>query len=241
MTWFPKATDVLALHEDLVALFAREDNPIFPPGPKDLGLLESACTRPRTSLGKTEKYSSVEEKAAALLHSLVKNHAFHNGNKRTGLLTMMTFLWRNDRRLSSGVTDDEIFDLVMGVTKNEFPRPSAKPDPDKVVRAVAEWLSRRVTALTAKPAGMHAKDFLTSCERAGVKWKESGASFVVWKGSRSIRFSRKTRKLDGPVVRAYLSRLGLYDVRVDEFQEGLSPEQAVTRAFRNVLRRLAHA
>src|SRR5436190_854882 len=69
MTWFPKATDVLALHEDLVALFAQEDNPIFPPGPKDLNLLESACTRPQTSFGKTEKYGSVEEKAAAPLHS----------------------------------------------------------------------------------------------------------------------------------------------------------------------------
>src|SRR5436190_18138540 len=111
MTWFPKATDVLALHEDLVALFAQEDNPIFPPGPKDLNLLESACTRPQTSFGKTEKYGSVEEKAAALLHSLVKNHAFHNGNKRTALVTMITFLWRNERRVNADVTDNEIFDM----------------------------------------------------------------------------------------------------------------------------------
>jgi death-on-curing protein len=95
--WYPSAEDVLDLHAELVVLFAREDNPIFPPGVKDRKLLESACGRPQTSLGGTEKYLTVEQKAAALLHSLVKNHPFHNGNKRTALRTVVTFLWQNDR------------------------------------------------------------------------------------------------------------------------------------------------
>ena len=42
--------------------------------------------RPQTGLGTIDKYPTIEQKAAALLHSLIKNHAFHNGNKRTALV-----------------------------------------------------------------------------------------------------------------------------------------------------------
>lgn len=242
MTWYLSGEDVLKLHYELVELFAWDENPIFPPGPRDRGLVESACGRPRTALGGTEKYRFIESKAAALFHSLVKNHPFHNGNKRTALVTLVTFLWRNDRRLKTDVPDDDIFDMVIAVANNQFPGSDRRRPADEVVQAITRWLRDRTVPLESRSRGMRTGEFLNKCEQAGLNWKLSGPSYVVSKDQKhSIRFSRSTRRLDGPVLREYLNQLGLTDVRVEEFQEGLNPEQAELMRFRNVLRRLAHA
>ncbi len=242
MTRYPTSDDVLAVHYELVALFAGEENPIAPPGPRDLGLLASACNRPRTALGGTQKYKTTVQKAAALFHSLVKNHPFHNGNKRTALATLVTFLWRNDRRINSDVTDDEVFDMVVGIANNEFPHGERKLTPDEVVHELGRWLRQRTTSLRSAASGMRVGEFLKKCKEAGMQWKESRQSYVIWKDKEhSVRLSKSTGKLEGPVVREYLNQLGLTDVLVDEFQEGLRPEQEELRRFRGVLRRLAHA
>lgn len=87
--------EVLQIHEALIADFAAADDPISPPGLRSEHLLSSALTRPQTSLGEEWKYPTVELAAAALLHSLVMNHPFHNGNKRTGVVAMLVFLDSN--------------------------------------------------------------------------------------------------------------------------------------------------
>ncbi|GAA0352731.1 type II toxin-antitoxin system death-on-curing family toxin [Bacillus horti] len=61
-------------------------------GVKDYALLDSALSRPRHSVFGKEAYPTLFEKAAALLESLVKNHCFYNGNKRTAYLAVKTFL-----------------------------------------------------------------------------------------------------------------------------------------------------
>ena len=66
MHWLPEPKDVLGLHEELVRIFAEDNDPISPSGLKFPNLLESACSRPRTALGDTEKYPSLAEKMAAL-------------------------------------------------------------------------------------------------------------------------------------------------------------------------------
>jgi death on curing protein len=249
--WYPSAEDVLRLHEELVVLFAGEDNPIFPPGVKDLKLLESACNRPKTSLGDTEKYPTIEQKAAALLHSLVKNHPFHNGNKRTALMTVVTFLWRNDRRLRPDISDDEIFVMVVDVANNEFTVFDSKAEadellghlqrPDSVVEQLGWWFKDGTVPHKAKPRAMSVSEFLERCSQAGLRWKESGPSYVVWDRDHSIKFSQSTKKFEPPVVRQFMAKLGLRDMRVEEFQEGVSGEQQEMYRFRHVLRRLASA
>lgn len=61
-------------------------------GIKDRALLESAVHRPQQTVFGEDAYPSLFEKAAVLTESLVKNHCFHNGNKRTAYLTMKSFL-----------------------------------------------------------------------------------------------------------------------------------------------------
>lgn len=82
---------------------------------RDIGLLEAAAARPRASAFGTDAYSSVPDKAAALLHSIVRNHALVDGNKRLGLASVLAFLGLNGWRLT--LTNDEAYDLVMAVAE----------------------------------------------------------------------------------------------------------------------------
>lgn len=59
---------------------------------RDMGLLVSAIERPRTHVFGVELYPTLHEKAAALLHSVARNHALVDGNKRTAWLAMRVFL-----------------------------------------------------------------------------------------------------------------------------------------------------
>ncbi len=77
----------------------------------DLGLLDSSAARPRSSPFGVDAYESVELKAAALLHSIARNHTLVDGNKRLAWLATVVFLDIN--RYEPHVTDDEAFALVM--------------------------------------------------------------------------------------------------------------------------------
>ncbi|ANY07464.1 type II toxin-antitoxin system death-on-curing family toxin [Pseudonocardia sp. HH130630-07] len=86
---------------------------------RDYGLLESAVARPRATVFGADAYPTLAEKAAALLESLVRNHALVDGNKRLGWLATETFLALNGVRVDAD--DDPIFDLVVGVAEGRFP------------------------------------------------------------------------------------------------------------------------
>ena len=80
---------------------------------RDPGLLEAACARPRSTVFGDDAYPTLEHKAAALLHSLVRNHALVDGNKRLGWLAAAVFLDLNGHPPT--LADDDAFDLVMAV------------------------------------------------------------------------------------------------------------------------------
>lgn len=85
---------------------------------RDLGLLEAAAARPRTGLGGEDAYQSLELKAAALLHSVARNHALVDGNKRLALAATLVFLGVNGWRLD--MTNDEAYELVMAVAAGQL-------------------------------------------------------------------------------------------------------------------------
>ena len=93
--------------EDLLALTR-----ILGVGPvRDIGLLDSAAVRPTSALYGEEAYATVPLKAAALLHSIVRNHALVDGNKRLAWLSCVVILDLND--LEPPLTDEEAFTLTM--------------------------------------------------------------------------------------------------------------------------------
>jgi len=83
------------------------------PAVRDYGLLEAAAARPQASAFGVEAYPGLDAKAAALLHSLVCNHALVDGNKRLALAAVIAFYGVNGRRLT--LTNDEAYQLVIDV------------------------------------------------------------------------------------------------------------------------------
>jgi len=90
---------------------------------RDLDLLESAANLPRQPY-----YESLFVKAAALFRSLVKNHPFLDGNKRTGLLAVKIFLLDNRYRITC--SDDDIVAFTLAVAKGEV----------RDLEEIAHWL-----------------------------------------------------------------------------------------------------
>jgi death-on-curing protein len=80
---------------------------------RDVGLLESAVHRPRTSVFGQDAYPDLFSKAGALLHSLARNHPLVDGNKRLAWLATYVFLAKNDITLDPD--DDEAYEFVVAV------------------------------------------------------------------------------------------------------------------------------
>ena len=85
---------------------------------RDIGLLDSAVNRPRSSAFGEDAYPSISFKAAALLHSMTKNHALVDGNKRLAWLSTVVFCDLNG--FAPRLTDDEAFQLVWNIASSEL-------------------------------------------------------------------------------------------------------------------------
>lgn len=85
---------------------------------RDIGLLEAALARPRTTAFGADAYPTLDEKAAALLHSLARNHALIDGNKRLALSGLIALYGVNGRRLA--LTNDAAYEFVMAVASGEL-------------------------------------------------------------------------------------------------------------------------
>jgi death-on-curing protein len=83
------------------------------PAVRDYGLLEAALARPQATAFGSDAYPGLDAKAAALLHSLARNHALVDGNKRLALAATIAFYGVNGRRLT--LTNDEAYELIMNV------------------------------------------------------------------------------------------------------------------------------
>ncbi len=105
MTVYLTAEQVLFIHYRLLGETGGEH------GVQDLGLLKSAIARPRATFDRQELYPDIFEKAAALMESLINNHPFVDGNKRTGIACAVLFLQQNGVSFSAKNADLEKFTL----------------------------------------------------------------------------------------------------------------------------------
>jgi len=85
---------------------------------RDRGLLEAALARPQASAFGEDAYPSTVEKAAALIHSIARNHALVDGNKRLALAGGIAFLGINGLRLT--MSNDEAHDLIVSIATGEL-------------------------------------------------------------------------------------------------------------------------
>jgi death-on-curing protein len=85
---------------------------------RDRGLLESASFRPQATAFGEDAYPRLEDKAAALMHSLARSNPLVDGNKRLALSGTIAFLGVNGRQLT--LSNDEAYDLVIEVATGEL-------------------------------------------------------------------------------------------------------------------------
>jgi death-on-curing protein len=97
----------------------------------DYGLLESALARPRASVFGRDAYPDLHLKAAALLHSLARNHALVDGNKRLAWTACRTFLAINGQWISA--PENERFEFVIGVATGTL------ADLDNIAAQLRAW------------------------------------------------------------------------------------------------------
>lgn len=88
------------------------------PGVRDQGLLESAIYRPQATFGGEDLYPSLVSKVAALTYSLVKNHPFVDGNKRTAYEAMRLTLLLNGYDILA--TEQEKFNVMMRLAESHL-------------------------------------------------------------------------------------------------------------------------
>lgn len=100
-------------------------------GIRDFGALESATAQPYMTFGKNELYPSLAEKAAALGFSLIQNHPFIDGNKRTGHAVMAIFLTMNGYKIEASI--DEQVEIILSVASGNLKR-----------EEFAAWLSKHI-------------------------------------------------------------------------------------------------
>lgn len=85
---------------------------------RDIGLLESAVARPRATAFGSDAYPGLMQKVAALAHSIARNHALVDGNKRLALAGTIAFLGVNGFRLT--FTNDEAYEFIIGLATGEL-------------------------------------------------------------------------------------------------------------------------
>jgi death-on-curing protein len=85
---------------------------------RDAGLLEAAAARPQATAFGADAYPDPHAKAAALVHSLARNHALVDGNKRLALGALVAFYGINGSRLT--LTNDAAYELIMHVAAGEL-------------------------------------------------------------------------------------------------------------------------
>lgn len=86
-------------------------------GIRNLGLLQSAAARPIADFKNVEAYQSVFDKAAALTHSIILNHPFIDGNKRTGIAAAGLFLRKNGYLLKT--TQKQMINFTLAIARRE--------------------------------------------------------------------------------------------------------------------------
>jgi len=121
-------TDYLDLDDLLAAAEAALGEP---PVVRDIGLLDAAAARPRSSVFGADAYPDLDRKAAALLHSIVTSHPLVDGNKRLGWVAIRLFYRLNDADLRA--PEESAYALVVDVAGGRV------RDVEVIAERLASW------------------------------------------------------------------------------------------------------
>lgn len=253
------AEDVLRAHYILADYFtdttANADIEKMLVGVRSFDLLESAIHRQTCSFGGHQKYTNSLDICSTLFYGLVKDHAFHDGNKRTALLTLLNQLQAYNYYPTSKILDFE--KLVLAVADNTLSKKYAnvwkkfKKESDPEIKTISYLLKRMVTPkYTAFHLDITMREFLHALEKQGVKCENTGTKIKMTrtvkkhllpiKYSYTIKFYGLTRVIEAGVARDTFDKLHLFDdfPSFDSLFNYKEPMYQLIKQFEEPLRRL---
>ncbi|CAB3627141.1 type II toxin-antitoxin system death-on-curing family toxin [Achromobacter aegrifaciens] len=167
------ASTITFIHEYLTEFFVDKEDPISPPGIKNIDSLESAAARPYSTAGGQDAYPTVFLKAASLFHSIAGNHSFHNGNKRAALLSTLFFLSEHNYWLDR-CDDDEMYEYTRQIAAHEICE-----NRNDEVSTIATWLERNSRKQQKGEKPLKLQDLREALGRFGYELRDRGYRFEV--------------------------------------------------------------
>jgi len=181
--------DVLAAHFLIIDYFAEKRYGIGGVGPRSLDLLHSALSRQFTGYGGVSKWSGLYEHCATLMFGLVMNHPFHDANKRTALLVVLSLLQRNKRIIT--LPQKRLDRIVVAVAENGVQSYLGKEaryqkrinllganDPDATVSIMAEFLRRNTRARDDSARTVTYSELNAAIKRHGFEFRNANGNYI---------------------------------------------------------------
>ncbi|MEW5950734.1 MAG: Fic family protein [Elusimicrobiota bacterium] len=141
--WVLNQEDVIKIHEALIEHFNEIGEPIFPPGVKDYNLLSSAVSRQTVGDSSQLKYSNPRHNAVSLMYGLCMNHPFHNGNKRTALVSYLAHLNTNGFIFDKGIQHKDLYRKILDLASHKIcPNNTKKITSDNEINELYKWTTR---------------------------------------------------------------------------------------------------
>ena len=259
--------DVLRAHYLIVDYFVKEGYGVGGIGPRDATLLCSTVGRQIPSFGGLSKWNDDLDKCATLFWGLIKNHVFHDGNKRTALLTLLLHLWRLNRTLEENVKQKDLELLALRIAKNtldeykDFEQFSKKADAE--ILFISRFLRKATRRLDKKDYLITYHDLHTILQRFDFQLANPSKNHIdVIKVEQNRRLTLRgivnetltrrvgviafpgwTRQVSKPEIRKVRELTNLVAERgydSDVFFRGASPLGALIDQYRGPLERLAN-
>ena len=258
--------EVLDAHFLIADFFAARGQDFVAVGPASLPLLHSALSRQFVSLGGELKWKTPHELAATLLFGMIKDHPFHDANKRSALVSTLWLLMKHS--LGPTVSQKELEDFVVDIADDQLPIKYARcrtskdaGDADAEVRFIAYWLKQNTRVIKTDQRFITYRELRKILRRFGfelenprdnhievVRVRQRQGIFGFGKGEERQKIGRigypgETRQVARGDVKKVRELCGLdfknHFVDSVEFYDGINPMSFLLNEYQDILIRLA--
>lgn len=174
--------DVLRVHYSIANHFYLEGSGIGGIGPKSKELLESAVFRQITAYGGTSKWDGIFDITATLMFGLIKNHAFHDANKRTAFLTALYQLY--SAGYCATAKEKKFEDLTVQIAENNLSKynryndlvKSGTDDPE--IKFISKWLRQNMRRLDKRTYRITYRELKAILLRFGFHMENPSSNYI---------------------------------------------------------------
>lgn len=237
--------DVLTIRRLLSSCELAERDSFGMIEPLNRGKLESAVARQMTGHGEIFKYDTVEAVGATLFYGIVMSHAFENGNKRTGLITLLIFLDQN-RSMLVEVDEDELYQFTRSVAAHEIALPDGlERNSDSEVESITRWIEQHSRTKILGDRAIKFPELRVILEALGCTFESPKKNFIKIRRRpymTNIGYPRQDFELSIDTIKKIRKDLHLSEIDgVDSsgFYDYAAGVTTFVNTHRNLLKRLA--